>query len=149
MSAYDELAARWQQVMMPNYGTPPVALVQGKGCRVWDADGKDYLDLLAGIAVSSLGHAHPAIVDAVSRQVATLAHTSNLYLHEPGVRLAERLTGLLDDRRRGPGLLLQHRHRGQRGGPQAGPAPRRGRSAAGASSRPTTASTAAPSARSP
>src|SRR3954454_13519474 len=82
--------------MMPNYGTPPVALVEGKGCRLRDADGKDYLDLLAGIAVSSLGHAHPAIVDAVSRQVATLAHTSNLYLHEPGVRLAERLTGLLD-----------------------------------------------------
>ena len=96
MTAYDELSARWQQVMMPNYGTPPAALVQGKGCRVWDADGKDYLDLLAGIAVSSLGHAHPAVVDAVSRQVATLAHTSNLYLHEPGVRLAERLTGLLD-----------------------------------------------------
>ncbi|BEP15997.1 acetylornithine transaminase [Acidothermaceae bacterium B102] len=96
MSAYDELAARWQRVMMPNYGTPPVALVQGKGCRVWDADGKDYLDLLAGIAVSSLGHAHPAVVDAVSHQVATLAHTSNLYLHEPGLRLAERLTGLLD-----------------------------------------------------
>ena len=96
MTAYDELAARWQRVMMPNYGTPPVALVQGKGCRVWDADGKDYLDLLAGIAVSSLGHAHPAVVDAVSHQVATLAHTSNLYLHEPGVRLAERLTGLLE-----------------------------------------------------
>jgi acetylornithine aminotransferase len=72
-----------------------VALVQGKGCRLWDADGKDYLDLLAGIAVSSLGHAHPAIVEAVSRQVATLAHTSNLYLHEPGLRLAERLTSLL------------------------------------------------------
>ena len=96
MSAYDELSARWGRVMMPNYGTPPVALVRGRGCRLWDADGKDYLDLLAGIAVSSLGHAHPAIVDAVSRQVATLAHTSNLYLHEPGVRLAERLTSLLD-----------------------------------------------------
>jgi acetylornithine/N-succinyldiaminopimelate aminotransferase len=96
VTAYDELSARWQRVMMPNYGTPPVALVRGQGCRVWDADGNDYLDLLAGIAVSSLGHAHPAIVDAVSRQVATLAHTSNLYLHEPGIRLAERLTGLLD-----------------------------------------------------
>jgi acetylornithine/N-succinyldiaminopimelate aminotransferase len=96
VSAYAELSERWQRVMMPNYGTPPVALVQGKGCRLWDADGKDYLDLLAGIAVSSLGHAHPAIVEAVSRQVATLAHTSNLYLHEPGLRLAERLTGLLE-----------------------------------------------------
>src|SRR4051794_27208169 len=96
MTSYDDLAARWQRVMMPNYGTPPIALVQGKGCRVWDADGKDYLDLLAGIAVSSLGHAHPAIVDAVSRQVATLAHTTNLYIHETGLRLAERLTTLLD-----------------------------------------------------
>jgi acetylornithine aminotransferase len=95
VSAYAQLSERWQRVMMPNYGTPPVALVQGKGCRLWDADGKDYLDLLAGIAVSSLGHAHPAIVEAVSRQVATLAHTSNLYLHEPGLRLAERLTSLL------------------------------------------------------
>jgi acetylornithine aminotransferase len=95
MTAYAELSARWQRVMMPNYGTPPVALVRGEGCRLWDADGKDYLDLLAGIAVSSLGHAHPAVVDAVSRQVATLAHTSNLYLHETGLRLAEALTGLL------------------------------------------------------
>src|SRR3954454_2681320 len=81
--------------MMPNYGTPPVALVEGKGCRLRDADGKEYLDLLAGIAVSSLGHAHPALVEAVSRQVATLAHTSNLYLHEPGLRLAQQLPGLL------------------------------------------------------
>jgi acetylornithine/N-succinyldiaminopimelate aminotransferase len=96
MTAYAELSARWDAVMMPNYGTPPVALVRGNGSRLWDADGKEYLDLLAGIAVSSLGHAHPAIVEAVSRQVATLAHTSNLYLHEPGLRLAERLTGLLD-----------------------------------------------------
>ena len=55
---------------MPNYGIPPVALARGKGCRVWDADGREYPDLIAGIAVCSLGHAHPAIVEAVSRQVA-------------------------------------------------------------------------------
>jgi acetylornithine aminotransferase len=94
MTAYADLAARWGTVMMPNYGLPPVALVHGEGCRVWDADGRDYLDLLAGIAVSSLGHAHPAIVEAVSRQVATIAHTSNLYINQPALALAERLVGL-------------------------------------------------------
>ena len=62
---------------------------------MWDADGRDYLDLIAGIAVSSLGHAHPAVVDAVSSQVASIAHTSNLFLHEREVELAERLLGLL------------------------------------------------------
>jgi acetylornithine aminotransferase len=82
--------------MMPNYGTPPLALARGEGCRVWDADGNQYLDLIAGIAVSALGHAHPAIVEAVSAQVGKLAHTSNLFVHEPGVRLAERLLGLLN-----------------------------------------------------
>src|ERR1700735_4690155 len=80
---------------MPNYGLPPVALVRGQGCRVWDADGRDYLDLFAGIAVSALGHAHPALTSAVSLQVAALAHTSSLFLHEPEVELAERLLALL------------------------------------------------------
>ena len=88
-------AARWDAVMMPNYGTPPIAIVRGEGCRVWDADGTEYLDLIAGIAVSALGHGHPALVEAVSRQVATVAHTSNLVVNEPALRLAERLTGLL------------------------------------------------------
>jgi acetylornithine aminotransferase len=95
-TAYAGLAARWDAVMMPNYGTPKIALARGKGCMVWDVDGKEYLDLVGGIAVSSLGHAHPAVVEAVSRQVASLAHTSNLAIHEPGVRLAERLLALLD-----------------------------------------------------
>ncbi|MGW3369143.1 acetylornithine transaminase [Streptosporangium canum] len=80
---------------MPNYGVPPVALARGEGSRVWDVDGREYLDLIGGIAVSSLGHAHPALVAAVSTQVATLAHTSNLFLHEPEVLLAEWLLGLL------------------------------------------------------
>ncbi|URN01473.1 acetylornithine transaminase [Actinomadura madurae] len=80
---------------MPNYGVPPVALARGEGCRVWDTEGREYLDLIAGIAVNSLGHAHPALVAAVSSQVATLAHTSNLFLHEPEVLLAERLRDLL------------------------------------------------------
>ncbi len=92
----EALQARWQQAMMPNYGTPPVALDHGQGVYVWDVDGLRYLDFIAGIAVSSLGHAHPAIVDAVTHQVGRLAHTSNLFMHEPGIALAERLLGLVD-----------------------------------------------------
>ncbi|MGN9787631.1 acetylornithine transaminase [Nonomuraea sp. ZG12] len=92
MSLYE----RFEQAFMPNYGVPPVALAKGEGTRVWDVDGKPYLDFIGGIAVTSLGHAHPALVEAVSKQVATIAHTSNLFLHEPEVLLAERLLGLLD-----------------------------------------------------
>jgi acetylornithine aminotransferase len=86
---------RWDAVMMRNYGTPPIALDHGSGVRVWDTDGAEYLDFVGGIAVSSLGHAHPAVVAAVSEQVARLAHTSNLFAHEPGLALAERLVDLL------------------------------------------------------
>jgi acetylornithine/N-succinyldiaminopimelate aminotransferase len=89
------LPSRWDAVMMPNYGTPPLALDHGAGVRVWDAAGRAYLDFVAGIAVSSLGHAHPAIVEAVCAQVGRLAHTSNLFMHEPGIQLAERLVELL------------------------------------------------------
>jgi acetylornithine/N-succinyldiaminopimelate aminotransferase len=95
MSATEPLQARYAAAMMPNYGIPPVALARGQGCMVWDADGNSYLDLIAGIAVSALGHAHPAIVSAVTRQVGALAHTSNLFLHEGQVALAERLLQLL------------------------------------------------------
>ncbi|ADG88740.1 acetylornithine transaminase [Thermobispora bispora] len=91
----EDLRARYEAAFMPNYGVPPVALARGEGTAVWDVDGRRYLDLIGGIAVSSLGHGHPALVEAVSRQVAVLAHTSNLYLHEPEVLLAERLLGLL------------------------------------------------------
>jgi acetylornithine aminotransferase len=89
------LQDRYGAVMMPNYGTPQLALARGEGCIVWDVDGNSYLDLLGGIAVSALGHAHPAIVAAVSEQVARVAHISNLYLHEGQVVLAERLLSLL------------------------------------------------------
>ncbi|HEY3086788.1 MAG TPA: acetylornithine transaminase [Jatrophihabitantaceae bacterium] len=89
------LAQRWDAVMMPTYGTPPIAIDHGAGIRVWDVDGREYLDLVAGIATSSLGHAHPAVVEAVCMQVARLAHSSNLAIHEPGVRLAERLLELV------------------------------------------------------
>lgn len=89
------LRKRWAASMMDNYSTPPIALVSGSGCRVRDADGAEYLDFVGGIAVSALGHAHPAIVAAVRHQVGELAHTSNLVVHEPGVALAEKLRELL------------------------------------------------------
>jgi acetylornithine/N-succinyldiaminopimelate aminotransferase len=92
----ETLQKRFEAAFMPNYGVPPLAISRGQGCRVRDADGREYLDLIAGIAVSSLGHAHPAIVEAVSRQVAEVAHTSNLYLHEREIELAERILALLN-----------------------------------------------------
>ena len=95
MTETQALQKRFAAALMPNYGIPPLAISRGQGCRVWDADGREYLDLIAGIAVSSLGHAHPAIVEAVSRQVAEVAHTSNLFLHEREVELAERILYLL------------------------------------------------------
>ena len=95
MNAVNDLRARFEAALMPNYGVPPLALARGEGCRVWDTDGNAYLDLIGGIATSSLGHAHPALVAAVTAQVSTLAHTSNLFVHEPEVLLAERLLALL------------------------------------------------------
>ena len=86
--------SRWAEVMVPSYGEPTLTLVRGEGATVWDADGNAYVDLVAGIAVNALGHAHPAVVEAVSRQVATLGHTSNLVANEPSLRLAERLLAL-------------------------------------------------------
>jgi acetylornithine aminotransferase len=95
MSETEALQKRFAAAMMPSYGLPSMAISRGAGCRVWDLEGREYLDLFAGAAVNSLGHAHPAIVEAVSRQIATLTHTSNLYLHERNVELAERLLALL------------------------------------------------------
>ncbi|MET9376926.1 acetylornithine transaminase [Streptomyces sp. NPDC002992] len=89
-----ELTARWQGSLMDNYGTPRLPLVRGEGAKVWDADGTEYLDFVGGIAVNALGHAHPAIVEAVSRQIASLGHVSNLFVAEPPVALAERLLQL-------------------------------------------------------
>ncbi|TQF65482.1 acetylornithine transaminase [Rhodococcus spelaei] len=87
----EPLQQRWSHSLMNTYGVPRVALVRGEGAVVTDADGKQYLDLLAGIAVNILGHAHPAIVDAVTAQLSTLGHTSNLYATEPPIALAEQL----------------------------------------------------------
>ena len=91
-----DLQQRWQASLMDNYGTPAIALVRGAGARVWDADGRDYVDLLAGIAVNALGHAHPSVIEAVTAQISTLGHTSNLAMTAPPIALAERLLGLLD-----------------------------------------------------
>ncbi|MGW5353455.1 acetylornithine transaminase [Streptomyces sp. NPDC004031] len=87
----EALTARWQGALMDNYGTPRLPLVGGQGARLWDADGKVYLDFLGGIAVNSLGTAHPAVVEAVTRQIGALGHVSNLFVAEPPVALAERL----------------------------------------------------------
>ena len=88
------MTTRWQQSMMDNYGTPQLALERGEGAYVWDTDGKRYLDLLTGIAVNALGHAHPKIVEAVTAQISKIGHTSNLYVNEPALQLAERLLDL-------------------------------------------------------
>ncbi|MEU9033079.1 acetylornithine transaminase [Streptomyces sp. NPDC048383] len=95
MTLGNDLTGRWRAVMMDNYGTPPLALVRGEGSTVWDEDGRAYADFTGGIAVNTLGHAHPAVVSAVTHQLSTLGHVSNLFVSEPGVALAERLVGLL------------------------------------------------------
>ena len=95
MTKTEAVQQRWQAVMMNNYGTPPMALASGDGAVVTDVDGKTYVDLLGGIAVNVLGHRHPAVIDAVTQQMSTLGHTSNLYATEPGLALAEQLVALL------------------------------------------------------
>ncbi|WP_280338436.1 acetylornithine transaminase [Nocardia neocaledoniensis] len=97
MSEVEKLQQRWSAAMMNNYGTPKVALVRGAGAVVYDADGKRYVDFLGGIAVNSLGHAHPAILEAVTQQLGTLGHVSNLYASEPVIELAEKLLAHFGD----------------------------------------------------
>ncbi len=96
VSATGIFQERWRASLMDNYGTPAMALVRGRGARVWDADGREYVDLLAGIAVNAVGHAHPDVVAAVTQQMSTLGHTSNLAMSAPAIDLAERLLALLD-----------------------------------------------------
>jgi len=100
MSASTRLRSRWQQSIMDTYGTPPLELVRGSGAVVIDAAGTEYVDLLGGIAVNALGHAHPAVIEAVTKQVSTLGHVSNLYIAEPPVALAELLLALAGRRGR-------------------------------------------------
>jgi acetylornithine aminotransferase len=90
---------RWKSSVQNNYGTPSIALVKGKGLVVTDADGKQYLDFLGGIATSILGHAHPAIVKAVTKQVSTLSHVSNFYAHPHAIELAEKLAAMTGDKK--------------------------------------------------
>jgi acetylornithine/N-succinyldiaminopimelate aminotransferase len=89
---------KWSDVMQNNYGVPAITLTSGKGIFVTDENGKKYLDFLGGIATNVLGHAHPAIVKAVSRQIATLGHVSNLYAHPAGLQLAQKLIEMTGDR---------------------------------------------------
>lgn len=93
---------RWRMSLMNNYGTPALTLVRGDGAYVWDADGNRYLDLVSGIAVNALGHAHPAVIAAVTEQIGRLGHTSNLYINMPAIELAETLLGLVG----APGKVL-------------------------------------------
>src|SRR5690554_3673574 len=90
----DDLNGRFHAAMMGTFATPLAFLERGEGAHVWDVDGKRYLDFLAGIAVNSLGHAHPVFVKAVSDQAATLAHVSNYFASRPQLELAERLCRL-------------------------------------------------------
>ncbi len=95
MTSSAQWTDRYTHAVMNTFGPPQTVLVRGEGCYVWDADGNRYLDLLAGIAVNALGHAHPALVEAVSTQMSTLGHVSNFFATEPQVTLAEKLLSLV------------------------------------------------------
>ena len=97
MSVAKKSNTRWSDVMQGNYGVPAITLKSGKGLVVTDTMGKKYLDFLGGIATNVLGHAHPVIVRAVSKQIATLGHVSNFYSHPSGIALAAKLQELTGD----------------------------------------------------
>ena len=138
--------------LVRSFGDRMAMFVRGEGAYLWDADGRRYLDFLAGIAVNSLGHAHPVFVEAIATQAATLAHVSNYFATPPQLELASRLKRLAGTGDVGPRVLRQLRRRGQRGRVQARPPARRrtdgGRAPAHPRARPTR-STAARWARSP
>ena len=90
--------ATWNKTLQPNYGTPPISLVKGNGAIVYDADGKKYLDFLGGIATNVLGHAHPAIIKAVTKQISLLSHVSNFYMHPQVLQLAQSLQKMTGDK---------------------------------------------------
>jgi acetylornithine/N-succinyldiaminopimelate aminotransferase len=95
MTVSDQLQHRYAESLMNTFGPPKMVLTKGEGPYVWDAEGTRYLDLLGGIAVNALGHAHPALVSAVTQQLGTLGHVSNFFATQPQVTLAERLLSLL------------------------------------------------------
>ena len=91
-SSLSQLQALERDYLMPTYARAPVEFVRGDGCRLWDSEGNEYLDLLAGISVTQIGHCHPALVEAVATQAARLMHATNLFYTAPAMRLAERLS---------------------------------------------------------
>ncbi|MGA4544587.1 acetylornithine transaminase [Uniformispora flossi] len=94
MTANETYQKRWTGALMPSLGRPKVALVSGKGAHVVDADGREYVDFLSGVAVNVLGHAHPAVIDAATTQISTVGHVSNLFISTRAVELAERILQL-------------------------------------------------------
>jgi acetylornithine aminotransferase len=95
MSSSSGFTERYQSALMNTFGPPKLVLARGEGAHVWDEDGREYVDLLGGIAVNALGHAHPAVVEAVSTQLRTLGHISNFFASAPQIALAERLLALV------------------------------------------------------
>ena len=103
---YDELWKLDHEHVMQTYGRQPVAFVRGDGARLWDSEGKEYLDFLSGLATVSLGHAHPEVADAIADQARTLLHVSNLYLNDQQPLLAERIDLLLTSATGTPGQVF-------------------------------------------
>ncbi|MGO2023371.1 MAG: aminotransferase class III-fold pyridoxal phosphate-dependent enzyme, partial [Brachybacterium tyrofermentans] len=95
-AAGDTFEERYRDALLPVFGTPQKVLARGEGVRVWDTDGTEYLDLLAGIAVNTLGHAHPSILAALTKQAGTLGHVSNFFASAPQIELAEKLLALAE-----------------------------------------------------
>jgi acetylornithine/N-succinyldiaminopimelate aminotransferase len=95
MSAFQQIQTLDAEHVMQTYGRLPVAFVRGEGTRLWDSEGKEYLDFLSGLAVTSLGHAHPEVAEAIAEQARTLLHVSNLYYNDVQPRVAERIDALL------------------------------------------------------
>ena len=118
-SNFGEIARLDADNVMQTYGRLPVAFVRGEGTKLWDSEGKQYLDFLSGLAVTSLGHAHPEVADAIADQARTLLHVSNLYYNDVQPQVAARLNA--PARRRRPRVLRQLRRRGERVRDQARP----------------------------
>ncbi|MGZ6966581.1 MAG: aminotransferase class III-fold pyridoxal phosphate-dependent enzyme, partial [Acidimicrobiia bacterium] len=102
----DELMKLDSEHVMQTYGRIPVAFVRGEGTRLWDSEGNEYLDFLGGLAVTSLGHAHPDVAAAIADQANTLLHVSNLYYNAVQPQLAERLDLLLTSATGTPGRVF-------------------------------------------
>src|SRR5699024_8653585 len=98
-----DYAERYGEALLPVFGTPQKILARGEGVHVWDTEGTQYLDLLAGIAVNALGHAHPALLSALTKQAGTLGHVSNFFATAPQIELAEKLLALADRKSDGQG----------------------------------------------